>query len=182
MNKNSHKCLILLGLFLLGCGAPAKPIAKDETSDQKEELPFQGDAAEQDTDADEQDTDAVEHGADADNQVDKSSTEEVLQCGDFTIVNGTYLFSFVVDKLTQGAMVDLEIIEGGFVLSGGKLDPLTWEVEDESASFAIENDANVMSGSGKVTSNNSIEGTMKQGPIEGTFTLQLQSTDRLFKN
>jgi hypothetical protein len=47
----------------------------------------------------------------------------------------------------------------------------------EKASFQLKNEANELEGQGKVTNDNTVEGTMKQGTrngaaIEGSFTLK----------
>ncbi len=116
----------------------------------------------------------------ATNQEDKTPGDSIA-CGEYAIKNGTYLFNFKVDNFTQGMLVDLEVIEKGFVLSGGKLDPLKWTVDGDSVAFSISNDANSLSGNGKVTRNNFAKGSMNQGPSKGTFTLELQATERPFK-
>jgi hypothetical protein len=110
-----------------------------------------------------------------------ADADGVLACGDFKLTRGTYTFTFTVDNLAQAAIVDLKTRDHGFLLSGGKLDPLEWTVDGVVASFRIENDANVMEGKGKVTRDNYVEGTMKQGPVAGTFTLELQSTSESVK-
>jgi hypothetical protein len=85
-------------------------------------------------------------------------------------------------NLTQRHLVDLAVNEHGFVLSGGKLDPLLFKIEDGLVTFRLTNDANVLEGKGKIIGNNHIEGDMKVGRIdgelvEGRFTLELESPD-----
>ncbi|MCE9545291.1 MAG: hypothetical protein K8T25_07215 [Planctomycetia bacterium] len=105
----------------------------------------------------------------------------VLRCGKFNISNGMFIFEFKTGNTTHAAIVKLEVKNRGFVLTGGNLDPLTWIVDGEKASFQLKSNANELEGQGKVTNDNTVEGKMKQGTgngasIGGSFTLKDAAT------